>query len=358
MGGPGPPRAVRGWTGRVRRGSPLRGHRPPSAPVREFAPARPSRRRPGAAIGCRPCPPSHRDSASAPPPPPTRSRERPHEDGRGDSIWDTFCRLPGVIENGDTGDVACDHYHRWREDLDLMAALGLESYRFSISWPRVQPDGAGALNPAGVRFYRELVEGLLERGIEPAATLYHWDLPQALQDAGGWANRDTAERFAEYAQHMARELGDLVRHLDHPQRAVGGDLPRPRAGPLRARPARLADGAGGQPPPAALPRAGRAGAPRRRRDHAEPVAGASGRARRRGGRAALRRPSQPLVPGPRAARLLSRGRARALRAPRGPDRRRSATATSRSSPARSPSSGSTTTSPRTRARTATTSRWA
>jgi beta-glucosidase len=134
-----------------------------------------------------------------------------HEDGRGDSIWDTFCRVPGVIENGDTGDVACDHYHRWREDIDLMAALGLESYRFSISWPRVQPDGVGPLNPAGVRFYRRLVEGLLERGIEPAATLYHWDLPQALQDAGGWANRDTAERFAEYAQHMARELGDLVR---------------------------------------------------------------------------------------------------------------------------------------------------
>jgi beta-glucosidase len=133
-----------------------------------------------------------------------------HEDGRGDSIWDSFCRVPGVIDNGDTGDVACDHYHRWREDLDLMAALGLETYRFSISWPRVQPDGAGALNSAGVRFYRELVEGLLERGIEPAATLYHWDLPQPLQDAGGWANRDTAERFAEYAQHMARELGDLV----------------------------------------------------------------------------------------------------------------------------------------------------
>jgi beta-glucosidase len=133
-----------------------------------------------------------------------------HEDGRGDSIWDSFCRLPGVIENGDTGDVACDHYHRWREDLDLMAALGLEAYRFSVSWPRVQPDGAGALNPAGVRFYRQLVEGLLERGIEPAATLYHWDLPQPLQDAGGWANRDTALRFADYAQHMARELGDLV----------------------------------------------------------------------------------------------------------------------------------------------------
>jgi beta-glucosidase len=133
-----------------------------------------------------------------------------HDDGRGDSIWDTFCRIPGAIANGDTGDVACDHYHRVEQDLDLMAALGLESYRFSIAWPRVQPDGAGALNPAGVDFYRRLVEGLLERGIEPLATLYHWDLPQALQDVGGWAQRDTAQRFAEYAEHMARELGDLV----------------------------------------------------------------------------------------------------------------------------------------------------
>jgi beta-glucosidase len=133
-----------------------------------------------------------------------------HEDGRGDSIWDTFCRIPGAIANGDTGDVACDHYHRVEQDLDLMADLGLESYRFSIAWPRVQPDGAGALNPAGVAFYRRLVEGLLERGIEPIATLYHWDLPQALQDAGGWAQRDTTQRFAEYAEHMARELGDLV----------------------------------------------------------------------------------------------------------------------------------------------------
>jgi beta-glucosidase len=133
-----------------------------------------------------------------------------HEDGRGDSIWDTFCRIPGAILNGDTGDVACDHYHRWEQDLDLMSQLGLESYRFSISWPRVQPDGTGPLNPAGVRFYRRLIEGLLDRGIEPIATLYHWDLPQPLQDAGGWAARETAERFAGYAQHMARELGDLV----------------------------------------------------------------------------------------------------------------------------------------------------
>jgi beta-glucosidase len=132
------------------------------------------------------------------------------EGGRGESIWDAFCRRPGAIAGGDTAEVACDHYHRWREDLDLMAALGIESYRFSISWPRVQPDGRGALNPAGVEFYRRLAEGLRERGIEPVATLYHWDLPQARQAVGGWAARDTAERFAEYAGLMAAELGDVV----------------------------------------------------------------------------------------------------------------------------------------------------
>ena len=133
-----------------------------------------------------------------------------NEDGRGPSIWDAFCHRPGAVAGGDTGDIACDHYHRWRDDLDLMAALGIESYRFSISWPRVQPDGRGALNPAGVDFYRRLCEGLRERGIEPVATLYHWDLPQARQAAGGWSVRDTAERFAEYAGRMGEELGDLV----------------------------------------------------------------------------------------------------------------------------------------------------
>jgi beta-glucosidase len=133
-----------------------------------------------------------------------------HEDGRGESIWDAFCRRPGAVAGGDTGDVACDHYHRWRDDLDLMAALGVESYRFSISWPRVQPEGRGPLNRAGVDFYRRLCEGLRERGIEAVATLYHWDLPQARQAVGGWAARDTAERFAEYAALMAVELGDVV----------------------------------------------------------------------------------------------------------------------------------------------------
>jgi beta-glucosidase len=132
------------------------------------------------------------------------------EGGRGQSIWDTFCRVPGAIANGDTGDVAVDHYHRFEADLDLMAELGLECYRFSIAWPRVQPDGRGPANPEGLRFYRRLTEGLLERGIEPIATLYHWDLPQALQDTGGWGQRDTAQRFAEYATIVAEELGDAV----------------------------------------------------------------------------------------------------------------------------------------------------
>ena len=132
------------------------------------------------------------------------------EDGRGESIWDRFCRRPGAVANGDTGDVACDHYRLWRSDLDLMATMGIESYRFSIAWPRVQPDGRGALNAKGVAFYRRIVENLLERGIEPVATLYHWDLPQARQQAGGWVSRDTAERFAEYAALMADALGDVV----------------------------------------------------------------------------------------------------------------------------------------------------
>jgi beta-glucosidase len=133
-----------------------------------------------------------------------------HADGRGESIWDRFAHTPGRIARGHTGDVACDHYNRWRTDLDLMAALGLEAYRFSIAWPRVLPEGGGGVNQAGVRFYRELAEGLRERGIEPIATLYHWDLPQVLQERGGWAERETAERFAEYAALMATELGDVV----------------------------------------------------------------------------------------------------------------------------------------------------
>jgi beta-glucosidase len=132
------------------------------------------------------------------------------EDGRGVSIWDTFSHTPGRILNGDTGDIADDHYHRLESDLDLMAKLGLESYRFSIAWPRIQPAGSGVINERGVDFYARLVDGLLARGIRPIATLYHWDLPQALEDAGGWPNRDTAYRFAEYASHVGNILGDRV----------------------------------------------------------------------------------------------------------------------------------------------------
>ena len=132
------------------------------------------------------------------------------EDGRGPSIWDTFCHTVGTVAYGDTGDVACDHYHRWAEDVELIASLGLNAYRFSIAWPRIQPDGRGAVNRKGVDFYRRLCERLLEKGIRPAATLYHWDLPQALQDGGGWQNRDIVERFAEYAAVMYDALGDRV----------------------------------------------------------------------------------------------------------------------------------------------------
>jgi beta-glucosidase len=131
-------------------------------------------------------------------------------DGRGESIWDRFCSIPGNVANGDTGDRACEHYFRWRDDLELMSSLGLQGYRFSISWPRVQPDGRGPANTKGLDFYRRLVEGLLEREIAPLATLYHWDLPQRLQDEGGWASREVADRFAEYAQLVFDGLGDLV----------------------------------------------------------------------------------------------------------------------------------------------------
>lgn len=132
-----------------------------------------------------------------------------HEDGRRDSIWDAFARVPGAVINGDNGDVACDHYHRYRDDVALMKEMGLQTYRFSTSWSRVRPDG-GALNPAGVDFYKRLVDELLDAGILPWLTLYHWDLPQALQERGGWANRETADLFTEYALDMHDALGDRV----------------------------------------------------------------------------------------------------------------------------------------------------
>jgi beta-glucosidase len=133
-----------------------------------------------------------------------------NEDGRGESIWDRFCRTPGAVNGGDTGDTACDHYHRWREDVDAMQRLGLNAYRFSTAWPRILPKGRGRPNARGLDFYESLVDALLAAGIAPALTLYHWDLPQPLQDAGGWTSRDTARWFADYTAAVIRRLGDRV----------------------------------------------------------------------------------------------------------------------------------------------------
>ncbi|MFJ5259844.1 GH1 family beta-glucosidase [Streptomyces sp. NPDC088387] len=162
------------------------------------------------------------------PPPPSRAGQLPEDfsfgvatsayqiegataaDGRTDSIWDTFCRVPGAVAGAETGETACDHYRLMPQDVDLMAGLGVDTYRFSVSWPRVQPGGTGAANPAGLDFYERLVDRLLEKGIDPWVTLYHWDLPQELEDAGGWPNRDTAHRFADYALLVLDRLGDRV----------------------------------------------------------------------------------------------------------------------------------------------------
>ncbi len=133
-------------------------------------------------------------------------------DGRGESIWDRYCHTPGRIAGGQTGDVAADHYHRWHEDVDFITTLGVGAYRFSIAWPHVVPAGRGDVNTAGLDFHDHLVDALLERGIEPFVTLYHWDLPQALEDGGGWTNRATAAAFAEYAGCVVEHLGDRVHH--------------------------------------------------------------------------------------------------------------------------------------------------
>src|SRR5690349_10265774 len=132
------------------------------------------------------------------------------EDGRGESIWDRFCATPGKVRNGDSGAIACDFYHRYPADVALMRELGLDAFRFSIAWPRVLPEGRGRINAAGLDFYDRLCDELLDAGIAPYVTLYHWDLPQVLQDAGGWPERSTAEAFAELADAVAGRLGDRV----------------------------------------------------------------------------------------------------------------------------------------------------
>ena len=144
-----------------------------------------------------------------------------NEDGRGLSIWDTFSHTRGRVERSENGDIACDFYHRWQQDLNLASELNLNAFRFSISWPRIFPSGTGQINPAGLDFYDRLVDGLLACGIEPYLTLYHWDLPQALQDKGGWAQRNTVAAFGEYAEVVGKRLGDRVRYwITHNEPAV------------------------------------------------------------------------------------------------------------------------------------------
>jgi len=133
------------------------------------------------------------------------------EDGRGQSVWDTFCNTPGKVENGDTGEPACDHYHRFRDDVAIMADLGLQAYRFSIAWPRLMPTGKGETNAEGLDFYNRLIDALLEKGIAPCVTLFHWDYPQALQDQGGWTNADASKLFGDYAELCFKTYGDRVK---------------------------------------------------------------------------------------------------------------------------------------------------
>ena len=200
-----------------------------------------------------------------------------HEDGRGDSIWDEFCRRPGAIKDGSNGDRACDHYHRVDEDVDLIAGLGVDAYRFSIAWPRVQPSGEGAWNEKGFRFLRPLVDGLLARGIAPYLTLYHWDLPQALQDKGGWTSRDTITPLRRVRVEVARRLGDRAASIaTHNEPWVVAILGH-EAGIFAPGLTEPADGHAGRASPAAshglalrgAPLAGMQGAARHR---AEPVA--------------------------------------------------------------------------------------
>jgi len=147
-----------------------------------------------------------------------------HEDGKGDSVWDRFSHTPGKVYEGHNGDVACDHYHRWPEDLALMADLGIKNYRFSVSWPRLLPDGTGTVNQKGVDFYNRLIDGMLEKGIKPYMTIFHWDYPSALQARGAWENPDSAKWFEEYASLCARSFGDRVKDfitLNEPQCFIG-----------------------------------------------------------------------------------------------------------------------------------------
>lgn len=243
------------------------------------------------------------------------------EDGRGPSIWDTFCATPGRVENGDTGEVACDHYHRWESDLDLIGSLGIRSYRFSVAWPRIFPKGTGRVNTKGLDFYDRLVDGMLARGLQPNATLYHWDLSQALQGRGGWGSRDTAYAFADYAEIVTRRLGDRLAYcatfnepwciaiLSH---LIGEHAPGANDLKLALQVEHNLYVAHGL----ALPRM-RANARRRARHRPQPHAELPGErvARGRGGGSALRRVFQPLVFGPASKGQLPAGHVGRIRRP-------------------------------------------
>ena len=268
------------------------------------------------------------------------------EDGRGPSVWDTFSHVPGNVRDGDTGDVACDHYHRYAEDVRLMAGLGVGAYRFSVSWPRIQPTGRGAPNPAGLAFYDRLVDALLAAGITPAVTLFHWDLPQALQDAGGWRSRETAERFAEYAGHVAAALGDRVGMwitLNEPVvvswdgHLTGVHAPGLRLGPTGMRRGRAPPAARARPRRCRAP-GGHAPGPGRHHQQLRSLPAGQRRRGRRGRRRAERRAAQPPLHRPAAAGRATRRRSRRTSATP------SGTATSPSPRRRWTSSASTTTS--------------
>ena len=160
-------------------------------------------------------------SSGAWPPAPSRSKALPSRTARACPSGTSFCRVPGAIADASDGDIACDHYHRWSDDLDLVASLGVNAYRFSVSWPRVRPGGDGAWNDKGLDFYERLVDGLLARGIKPYLTLNHWDLPAELQAKGGWANRDTVHRFVEYALGVDAPPGRPRAGHHHAQRTLG-----------------------------------------------------------------------------------------------------------------------------------------
>ncbi len=239
-------------------------------------------------------------------------------DGRGTSIWDTFSHTPGRVHNGDTGDVACDHYHRLDEDLDLVAALGAATYRFSIAWPRIQPDGRGPVHQAGLDFYRRLVDGLRARGVTATATLYHWDLPQALEDAGGWTAA-TPPSASPNTRRSSPRRSVTASSAGSPSTSRGARPGTDTATACTRPGGRTRRRRGRQPSPAARPRARRRGAAERggdrRRHHAQPDAGARrqrGPAGRRG-RAAARRIRQPPVPRPDLRGPLSAGHARPVR---------------------------------------------